>query len=358
MNDLHGIKLLTIYLGNACNFNCEYCDRDYIKSLGGQAVNATTADEMREFFEWVVTQPNQIERVSFHGGEPLKFVKKIDQIMEWLYPLAKEFGWKISLTTNGSKVKEQEWLFEKYSGIFAATVSFDFMFQAMNREVFDVGAMAEVLNKHCDHWLWQYVLPIDHPAAFSFDNLKNVVHWCYLTGCKVVNIIPLRHKRGKDKFEVIVDRIDLKQFFEAFLQFIQILYIKKLTVFIDGNYERIDKAYFGEHQKAVLSPDGYLYPEFDFLEYKIEDARIGNWRTREIWKNQGDEGRVPDSCMGCEKRPSCGLKYLYHLFDETPQGSCKEFYTYLDWATMHNNAMRKEKTLLHHIGFEDVEINV
>ena len=312
---------------------------------------------MLEFFSWVASTPNQIERVSFHGGEPLLFIKRMDEIMEWLQPLAKQNKWKLSFTSNGSLVKENEWFFEKYSGIFAATISFDFMFQQLNRELFDVDAMAEVLNKHCDHWLWQFVLPIDHPAAFSLDLVENIVYWCYKTNCRVVNVIPLRHKRGKDKFDVIIDRLDLKQFLGGFIEFIQILYIKKLTVFIDGNYDRIDKAYFGEHQKAVLSPDGYLYPEFDFLEYKVEDSRIGNWRTKELWQNKGDEGRIPDSCLGCEKRPSCGLKYLYHLFDETPKGSCKEFYTYVDYAIMHNAKLQEQKTLLHHIGIANVEIN-
>ena len=312
---------------------------------------------MLEFFSWVASTPNQIERVSFHGGEPLLFIKRMDEIMEWLQPLAKQNKWKLSFTSNGSLVKENEWFFEKYSGIFAATISFDFMFQQLNRELFDVDAMADVLNKHCDHWLWQFVLPIDHPAAFSLDLVENIVYWCYKTNCRVVNVIPLRHKRGKDKFDVIIDRLDLKQFLGGFIEFIQILYIKKLTVFIDGNYDRIDKAYFGEHQKAVLSPDGYLYPEFDFLEYKVEDSRIGNWRTKELWQNKGDEGRIPDSCLGCEKRPSCGLKYLYHLFDETPKGSCKEFYTYVDYAIMHNAKLQEQKTLLHHIGIANVEIN-
>lgn len=312
---------------------------------------------MLDFFSSVASKPNQIERVSFHGGEPLLFIKRMDEIMEWMQPLAKKNNWKLSFTSNGSLVKENEWFFEKYSGIFAATISFDFMFQELNRELFDVDAMAEVLNKHCDHWLWQFVLPIDHPSSFSLELVENIVYWCYKTNCRVVNVIPLRHKRGKDKFDVIIDRLDLKQFLGGFIEFIQMLYIKKLTVFIDGNYDRIDKAYFGEHQKAVLSPDGYLYPEFDFLEYKVEDSRIGNWRTKELWQNKGDEGRIPDSCLGCEKRPSCGLKYLYHLFDETPKGSCKQFYTYVDYAIMHNAKLQEKKTLLHHIGIANVEIN-
>lgn len=312
---------------------------------------------MESFFEWVSETPNSLERVSFHGGEPMLFVKRMDEIMQWLYPLAKKNGWTITITTNGSLIKENEWFFEKYGDVFYATVSYDFNYQEQNREAFDVKAMADVLNKHCTAWQWQFVLPIDDPAAFSFDTIKSVVTTCYATGCRLVNVIPLRHKRGKDKFDVIIDRLDLKQFFGAFLQFIQVLYLKGLTVYIDGNYTAIDKAYFSEHQKAILSPDGYMYPEFEFLEYKIDDARIGDWKNKVFWKNKGDAGMIPDSCNGCSKQPSCGLKYLYHMFNETPAGKCKEFYTYLDYAIFHNAKLNEKKTLLEHIGIEQVRIN-
>ena len=357
VSDLRKIKLFVIYLGDHCNFDCSYCDRGYIKSLGGQSLSSTTRDEMKEYFEWLEQQDHAIEKVSFHGGEPMLFVKRMDEIMRWLYPMAKRNGWVITMTTNGSLVAENEWFFERYGDVLYATISYDFNYQGINRELFDVDAMARVLNKHITAWQWQFVIPIDDPSSFSFNTLKDVVSTCYRTNCRVVNIIPLRHKRGKDKFDVIIDRLDLEQFWAAFLEFIQILYVKKIDVWIDGNYNRIDKAYFAEHQKAVLSPDGYLYPEFEFLEYKIKEARIGSWKDKTFWTSEGDEGKIREGCMTCEQKATCGLKYLYYMFDEEPKGNCVKFYRYLDAAIKHNTALLEEKTLLHHIGFENVEIN-
>ena len=355
-NPLKGVKTLVIYLGNTCNFDCIYCDRAYISDIGGQHLKKSTGDDMQEFFQWVARKDNDVQLVVFHGGEPLLFINQMERMMQWLYPLAKENDWKVCMTTNGSLVKENEWFFEKYNKILRATVSYDFAYQGINRESFDVIEMAEVLNKYCEWWHWQFVLPIEDPAAFSFENIKHIVSTCYRTQRLDINIIPLRHMRGKDKFDVIIDRINLPHFLDAFLQFLQILYIKKLRIHIDGAYNGIDKAYFGEHYKLILSTDGYMYPEFDFLESKIEESRIGNWQNKTIWKNSGDDGRILSSCQGCEKQASCGLKYLYHLFEETPKGACKEFYRYMDYAIMHLAKLNEQKSLLHHIGIKDITI--
>lgn len=348
---LDGIKILVIYLGDQCNFDCVYCDRGYIKSLGGQSLNRKTSEEIKEFFQWVDSQPNDVKIVSFHGGEPLLFIKRMEETMEWLYPMAKKNNWRVSMTTNGSLVKECEWFFQKYKDVVRATVSYDFMYQKQNREEFDVYEMAKVLNDNCD-WQWQFVLPIDDPKSFSFDNIKTIVNTCYATNCRVVNIIPLRHKRGKYKFDTVIDKVNLEQFLEAFIQFIQILYIKKITVFIDGCYTSIDKAYFSEHNKLILSPDGFLYPEFDFLEYKTENARIGDWKNKQVWKNQGDAGRIHEQCLSCSKRPSCGLKYLYKLFDKQPDGNCVKFYTYMDYVIFHNAKLAQKKSILEWVGID------
>ena len=350
---LDKVEILTIYLGNQCNFDCNYCDRGYINSIGSQAVSRGVADEMYEFIKWVASQPNNVQYISLHGGEPLLFANRINQIMKWLAPLAKDAGWNIGITTNGSLVKKHEWLFEKYSGHIRATVSYDFMFQEENRDELDVMEMAEVLNKHSPEWKWQTVIPINDPRCFSFPAIQNIVNTCYATGCRTINVIPLRHHRGKDKFDVLIDRIDLEQFLGAFIDFLQILYIKKLTVFIDGNYTMIDKAYFGEHQKLILSPDGYMYPEFDFLEYQMHQFRIGNWKTKEIWEPQGDGDRILPQCHECPMKAACGLKYLYKMFDEEPKGNCKKFYKYLNFATFHLMKMKDKKTMLEWIGIKD-----
>lgn len=356
-NPLNKVKLLVIYLGNTCNFDCVYCDRGYIESVGGQNLTRSNSEGIREFFEWATAQPNVIKQVSFHGGEPLLFIKRIYEIMEWLYPMAVDNGWIISMTTNGSLIKECEDFFIKYNKILNITVSYDFSYQEKNREKLYVDEMAEVLNKNCNQWQWQYVVPIDDPSAFSFDSIKEIVNTCYRTKCSLINLIPLRHKRGKDKFDVIIDDINLPQFLDSFMQFIQILYIKKIKVFIDGCYSTIDKAYFSEHTKLVLSPDGYIYPEFDFLEYKLENMRVGDWRLKQIWKNLGDADKILNSCLDCDKLSSCGLKYLYPIFGKSPK-ACKEFYTYLDLLIMHNAKMHDKKSMLHWVGIkEDFAVN-
>jgi len=354
-NQIKDVGLIVIYLGNKCNFDCVYCDRGYIEKIGGQSLGKGTADNLETFFHWVAKQPNKITRISFHGGEPLLFIKRIKEIMIWLAPIAKEQNWLVSMTTNGSLIAENKDLFKQYKGLLAATVSYDFMFQETNREAFDIKSMAKVLNENAAEWKWQYVLPIDDPKSFSFENLQDIVRTCYNTNCRVVNIIPLRHKRGKDKFDVIIDRVNLEQYFEAFLQFIQILYIKKINVFIDGNYQSIDKNYFGNHSKLILAPDGYMYPEFDFLEYKLDNMRTGKWDASipQVWKNLGDDTRIHSTCSSCEMKASCGLKYLYKLFEETPGTSCKKFYQYTNFVIMHNSKLKQKPNILHWAGIND-----
>ena len=350
---LNQLEIVTIYLGNKCNFDCNYCDRGYINSIGSQALARGTADEIYEFFKELEYKESNVKYISFHGGEPLLFARRIDHIMGWLAPMAEKKGWSIGITTNGSLVKENEWLFEKWTGHIKATVSYDFMFQEENRDKLDVMEMAEVLNLHSPEWKWQTVIPINDPRAFSFDYVKDLVNTCYKTGCRVINVIPLRHHRGKDKFTVLIDDIDLEQFLGAFIDFLQILYIKKLTVFIDGNYTMIDKAYFGEHQKIILSPDGYMYPEFDFLEYQMHQFRIGNWKKKEVWEPVGDGDKILPQCHECPMKAACGLKYLYKMFDQEPKGNCKKFYKYMNFATFHLMKMKEKKSMVEWIGIKN-----
>lgn len=356
---LESIRLIVIYLGNQCNFDCTYCDRSYIADLGGQNMGSSHVDKLQRFFEWVDSQDNSVKYVTFHGGEPMLFMKRINEIMEWLAPMARRNNWLISFTTNGSLVVENEAFFEKYQGILAATISYDFMFQKENREEFDVEAMANVLNKYCNRWQWQWVLPIDHPKSFSFENIANVVSTCYKTGCTTLNIIPLRHLRGKDKFTVFIDDVNLKQFMEAFFEFLQVLYVKRIDTYIDGNYKFVDKAYFADHSKLILGPDGFIYPEFEWLEYKITDARTGQWDSDAptIWKDIGDDDKILESCYTCSSRPSCGLKYLYKMFDEQPKGNCKYFYQIMNIAIMHIDRLKEKRNLVEWVGItENFEI--
>ena len=67
---MKNVNTISIYLGDTCNFNCQYCDRDYIKSLGGQNMSKQYIQKLKTFFEWAFNQPNRVDRIALHGGEP------------------------------------------------------------------------------------------------------------------------------------------------------------------------------------------------------------------------------------------------------------------------------------------------
>ena len=58
---MNNVNTISIYLGDTCNFNCQYCDRDYIKKIGSQNVTKSNLDELKEFLTWVDGQPNNLE---------------------------------------------------------------------------------------------------------------------------------------------------------------------------------------------------------------------------------------------------------------------------------------------------------
>ena len=75
---------VSIYLGNTCNFDCNYCDRSYISNaIGNQAMNRSNIDHLENFFEQIYKESDlKLQQIAFHGGEPFLFVKRMDQIIE------------------------------------------------------------------------------------------------------------------------------------------------------------------------------------------------------------------------------------------------------------------------------------
>ena len=128
---------------------------------------------------------------------------------------------------------------------------------------------------------------------------------------------------------------------------------KGIKLNIDGNYGSIDKQYLNNHGKLIISPDGYLYPEFDYLEYKRKEFRVGKWRNGIVLDRvkSEDEFLLP-KCVVCPLRDVCGLKYLYKMFDEEPKGGCVEFYKTISLMVRHLHKLKQQPTLLHWVGYE------
>lgn len=336
---LNNVNTIAIYLGNTCNFNCSYCDRDYIsESIGGQNFTNHHLKLIENFFYQIYKETNpSVDRVALHGGEPLLYVKRMEQILETIQPYLDRYNLYVSITTNASLILKEREFVQKWSKYIRFTFSYDFIFQTINREAIDIYDVIDFCNSLDIQIHWQFVMPVTDKRAFSLELVKDIVD--KVNRCKVVkslNLIPLRHMRGKDKFEVYVDQIPLKQFFDAFVRFVNTLYNYNIMVFIDGNYGKVDKNYGGDHYKLILSPDGFIYPEYDFCEYKTEQYRIGRWTdglssnyVPIIHKQVTDSFK--DKCNTCSSKASCGLKYLYSMFDQEPAKNCVAFYKIQDF---------------------------
>lgn len=294
----------------------------------------------------VSEQADDLRSISFHGGEPFLYIKRIDELLELIVPLFPDMEYYI--TSNGSHVVDNEWFFEKWAGKIHVTLSYDFNFQEVNREYVDVVALSEVLYRHNCYLMYQFVVP---PDGFREDTLASVISTMRKTHCNTINLIPLRHYRGKEKFKVLIDDIDLKWYMVDMMRFIQALYAYGITINIDGNYDKIDKHYLDNHGKVILSPDGYLYPEFDYVEYKRHEFRVGKWKNGiEIYRKKDESEYLLPGCLSCDLYFACGLKYLYKMFDETPKGNCVEFYKVIDLMVKHLSKLKQEKTFMHWIG--------
>jgi radical SAM protein with 4Fe4S-binding SPASM domain len=138
------------------------------------------------------------------------------------------------------------------------------------------------------------------------------------------------------------------------MQFIQTLYVQGINVYIDGNYDKVYKAYLNNHGKLILSPDGFIYPEFDFLEYKRHEFRIGEWKDNiALYRSSDESQHLLEKCQTCEQKSNCGLKYLYKMFDSEPKGACIDFYATIDLMVKHLHKLKQKPSLLHWIGYSD-----
>ena len=351
--DFSGIGVITIYMGDTCNFNCLYCDRDYIKyDIGSQNLRASDNNDIFKFMQLAADHAKDLKNISFHGGEPFLYIKRIDRILDVIAPMFPD-DMLFFITTNGSKVAENEWFFKKWGKQIRLTFSYDFMYQEVNREAVDIEKVAEMVQKYDSGMLFQFVIPPTREAFNEF-SIAEVISTMKRARCDTLNLIPLRHHRGKRKFKVLIDDVDLKWFSVDLMRFVQTLYVQGININIDGNYDKIDKNYLENHSKLILSPDGYIYPEFDYLEYKREEYRTGQWKDKQILYRVGDENPLLlPGCRTCPQKSTCGLKYLYAMFDEEPQGKCIEFYGIIDLMVKHLHKLKQQPTLMHWIGIDE-----
>lgn len=324
MLNLTKCRNISIYLGGNCNFDCRYCDREMIKQHVGYSV--MSVDDVPNIVRFIkdvtANSSDPLYMMSFFGGEPFVFVKVMDEVIRQLT----EAGWgdlRFLIQTNGSLIMKNQDFINRWGKRLHISISYDFGFQEVHRTTYDIDETLAFLKGRVNHVQMQYVVPVNRKDCFTVDKLAAVVRLYEKYQMDRLSLIPLRHLRGPGRFTTFIDEVPLEDVFRKMTQFVQLLHIYNIHVVVDGMVNAIEKSYFDEHKQLVIAPDGRLYPEFDFVEYKVVDAAIGEWRDRTVVEPVKDDSHlIHERCQTCPARNKCGIKYLYKLWADQPDANC------------------------------------
>ena len=357
MMDLTNCRNISIYLGGACNFACQYCDREEIKSSVGYSVMRPNQvpDILRFFDEISKTDTGRslpVDVISFFGGEPFVHIAVMEEIINQVSSMFP--GMKFFIQTNGSLIMKNQDFITRHAGNLRISISHDMSFQSINRTVYDLGEVLDFLRDvGVDMIQIQHVLPVNRQDAFSIDHYASIVKTFSQHRVDRLSLIPLRHIRGFGRFRTLVNDVPPAEVFQKLIQLVQMLYVQGIPTVVDGMEEKIEKSYFNAHKQLVLSPDGYLYPEFDFIEYKVEGARIGQWQGNiTLNRSTSDDHLIWEKCHTCPARNQCGIKYLYGIFGQEPDNTCLAINGMYMAVIRHNLALRQAGNLLNVVGMK------
>ncbi len=133
MIDQYGrpVNSIRVSITKKCNLNCFYCHREGIKG----EKDLITPEEFETLFK--VSSSLGIKKVKFTGGEPLER-KDLEEIIK----ISKKYFQDISITTNGTYLKERVWsLYD--AGLNRINISL----HTLNREVYKKITGKDMLQK-------------------------------------------------------------------------------------------------------------------------------------------------------------------------------------------------------------------
>lgn len=329
MSLLGNCRTVAIFLGSVCNYACSYCDRDYLTNRDNMRKDQVPSiirflTDLSEEVEvdGVTKRYLPIDTISFFGGEPFVFVTVMDEIIAQANEIWPDM--KFFIQTNGSLLLRHDWFVRKWASKLRISISYDFSFQGINRSEFDIDSTLALLKDSGVEFVQlQHVLPVNRPDAFSIDHITSIVKIFARHKVNRLSLIPLRHVRGDGRFKTFIDEVPIPALFSKMIQLTHIIKAWGINMVVDGMEHGIEKSYFDDHKQLVIAPDGYLYPEFDFIEYKVTTARVGEWEQRTVInRTTNDDHLIQSRCLECPGRGQCGIKYLYKMFNHQPDDNC------------------------------------
>jgi radical SAM protein with 4Fe4S-binding SPASM domain len=354
MDEFANLRNLCVYVGGHCNFNCTYCDRDFIKEhFGYQKLTKQDIPKIEEFFSYVLDSTDNVKVINFHGGEPFLFVELIDELCDFLTAKYPHKNLKYFIQTNGSMILKNKAFIEKHKDKLIMSISYDNLFQGESRTEIPIREILSYFKEiKLEGVQLQPVIPLDDDRVFSHTFIFNLINLYkdFFPVIKNYNFLFLRYSWESKEIETLLGKKKtLEWFFGNFIKLMYNLHLHNVGFSLDS-IKSLDqhKKYCNNHWQIIIAPDGYLYPEFAFIEHKVESFRIGQWRDSVFLSRSFDaDALIQPECVKCDMNYFCGYKYTIAAFKtKVPENKiCKRYYELLSYTYNHYQEMYKCNSL-------------
>jgi sulfatase maturation enzyme AslB (radical SAM superfamily) len=357
---------LSIHLGSTCNLNCTYCDRDAIKELHGNIqMKKSDVPQIINFIKsFNVGSESPLDFITFYGGEPLLWVEIMDDIMTGVLENVCQ-KMKFQIVTNGLLILKNKDFFQKWNQRLMISLSYDFSYQESLRESptnsppLLIDDTLDFLHQNVSNIELYYTVPPDSRDFFSIDRIAPIVK-LFSQHRNKINKLSLVLARFTYKPNVgfidllTIPGFSLNEYFTRMKQFLEVLYVYKIPVCLDGVTPDIGLPSTDNYDYYILSADGYLYPEYVTAEYHNEKARKGQWKDKiEIYHDW--EPPILEKCKSCiyMDPPICNDIHFYYTWADNQtldKSPCKDFTKLIDiFLNRYNYDLNKEDDLIKHI---------
>lgn len=344
------LRNLCVYVGGHCNFSCNYCDREFIKdNFGYQKLTKDDLPKIKEFFKYVLDSTDNVKVINFHGGEPFIFTDLIDELCTFLTENYSHKDLKYFIQTNGSLILKNKQFIEKHKDKLIVSISYDSLFQEEHRTEIPIRDILSYFKEiNLTGVQLQPVLPMDDDRVFEYKYVFDLIslYKDFYPVVKNYNFLFLRYSWETKKIERLLGKKkSIEWFFGNFIKLMYNLHIHNVGFSLDS-IKSLDqhKKYCDNHWQLIIAPDGYLYPEFAFIEHKVEKFRIGQWRDSiYITRKYNIDDVLKPECTTCDINYFCGYKYTILAFNtDLPEDKvCQKYYKTLAFVYKHYQDMLK-----------------
>ncbi|QFJ54873.1 radical SAM/SPASM domain-containing protein [Pseudobutyrivibrio xylanivorans] len=306
------ILRLTVYLTNACNFRCTYCQQEHInKNIDDQTVNSVILYLIRE------SKKRRNININWFGGEPLLQYETIIKILKKVLPVAQENGCVIisSVVTNGYLLDE-----------------------AKARELYELGVKTmqiTVDGNKASHDSRRVLVN----GQGTYDRVLSGVESASRNGIKVILRMNINKDNLNNQTQILEDidpplrkniHISIANIFqenEKVSSFEIKMYAYSLGY---KNCERYNNFYGCQscgHNAVAINTDGKILfctncEGDDEVGYLKDDGRL-IYKNRQLYEQRLDKSLIKNvECRKCKELPLClgGCRYYNAFADD---GTCR-----------------------------------